>query len=242
MIGALRAEWGKTFSILSPALCLVATLMIVTITALSLGNDFVRGISIGEQPPGATLNAVEVLGPAVQFGLLTFAAFAMMIIAAEYSSGSIRSTLQAQPRRAIVLAGKTTVGAIAGLVAGTLIGGLGLAASYFALDGHADPFMEAPTLTALRVGALLAVTAVLVIAIGVIVRSAVGTLAISIVLLVGTLALPPSVSVWTPAGAAAQFITADSTDYPSIVGLTVVVVWAALAYGVASALLQRRDA
>ncbi|MFT4287877.1 hypothetical protein [Nocardioides sp.] len=242
MIGALRAEWGKTFSLLSPILCLAATLITVVVTALSLGNDFVRGLDIGEQPAGATANVVDVLGPAVQFGILTFAAFAMVTITAEYSSGSIHSTFQAQPRRALVLAGKSVIGVAIGLLSGTIVGALGLAAGLFALEGHAAALREPGAVTALRVGVLFAVAAILVIAIGVIVRSAVGTLAASLVLLVGMLALPPSVSVWTPAGGAAAFVTADHTDYPSFVGILVVAAWAAAAYVIASVLLQRRDA
>ncbi|MFT4136343.1 hypothetical protein [Microbacterium sp.] len=242
MISALRAEWGKTFSLLSPILCLAATLVIVVITALSLGNDFVRGIDIGEQPLGAVAGVADVLGPAVQFGNLTFAAFAMVTITAEYSSGSIHSTFQAQPRRAIVLAGKTVISIMVGLLSGTIVGALGLAAGLLALEGHTAALREPAVVTALRVGVLFAVTAILVIAIGVIVRSAVGTLAVSLVMLVGMLALPPSVSRWTPAGGAAAFVTADNADYPAFVGISVVAAWAAATYMIASVLLQRRDA
>lgn len=242
MIAALRAEWSKTFSILSPVLCLVATLVLVVVTAASLGNDFVRGIDIGEQPPGATQNAVEVLGPAVQFGLLTFAAFAMLPITSEYSSGSIRSTFQAQPRRGIVLAGKTAIVLAVGVLAGSVTGALGLAMSYLALADHAAPPAEPPVVTVFRIGALFAVAAILIIAVGTIVRSAVGTLAIGVVLLVGMLALSPSVSVWTPAGAAAEFITGSDAEYPSFVGLLIVAAWAVLTYAIASVILRRRDA
>jgi ABC-2 type transport system permease protein len=242
MIRALRAEWGKTFSILSPFLCLVGTVLLVVVTTATLGNDFVHGISTGEHPAQLTMRVTDVLGSAVQFGLLTFAAFAMTLITSEYSSGSIRSTFQAQPRRAVVLAGKTIIAAVLGLAAGCITGGLGLASGYLALNGHAAPHAEAPAVTVLRVGALFAVAAALVVAIGAIVRNAVGTLAIGAVLLVGMLALPPSISKWAPAGAAGQFLTASGTDYPPSIGLLVVVAWAAVAYTLASVLLHRRDA
>lgn len=242
MIRTVRAEWGKAFSILSPSACLIGTVMLIAITSSTLGNDFVHGIGIGEHPASQTMPSIDALGPAVQFGLLTFAAFAMVLITSEYACGSIRSTFQAQPRRAVVLAGKTVVGAVVGLVSGCVAGGLGLAAAYLALDGHAAPAAESPALTVLRVGALFAVAAVLVIAIGAIVRNGVGTLAVSVVVLVGMLTLPSSVSVWTPAGAAAQFVTANDDDYPSVVGLLVVAGWATAAYALASVLLRRRDA
>lgn len=242
MIRALRAEWGKSFSIPSPSLCLIGTVLLVVATAASLGTDFVHGISTGEHPGHAMMRTIDALGPAVQFGLLAFAAFAMVLITSEYATGSIRSTFQAQPRRAVVLASKTIVGAVVGFVTGCITGGLGLAAGHLALLGHAAPFAEPPAVTVLRVGVLFAAAAVLVVAIGAILRSAVGTLAVGVVLLVGMLALPSSVSVWTPAGGAAQFVTAGNVDYPSGVGLLIVLAWAAATYALAFVLLQRRDA
>jgi ABC-2 type transport system permease protein len=235
MIRALRAEWGKTFSILSPLLCLISTVVLVAATAASLGNDFVHGLGIGEHPAGATMRVVDALSPAVQFGLLTFTAAAMTLITSEYSTGSIRSTFQAQPRRSVVLAGKTLVAAALGVVSGAVAGVLGVAAGSLMLAEHTAPSAEAPVVTVARV-------AVLFVALGAIIRSAVGTLAVGLVLLVGMLALPPSMSVWTPAGAAGRFVTADDADYPAAVGLLIVAGWAAAAYAAASVLLERRDA
>ncbi|WP_029088815.1 ABC transporter permease [Brevibacterium album] len=242
MIGALRAEWGKTFSIRTPVLCLIGTLLLVVVTAGMLGNDFVRSIDIGEQAPDARMSAVSALGPAVQFGLLTFAAFAMALITSEYPGGGMRSTLQAQPRRGVVLAAKSAIGAGIGLVCGSVTGGIGLAVSELALGGHSAPAAEPAALIALRVGTLFAVSAVLVMALGTIIRSAVGTLAAAAALLVGMLALPPAAGIWTPAGAAAKFIAADASDYPPSIGLLIVTGWAAAAYAVASVLFARRDA
>lgn len=242
MIRALGAEWGKTFSILSPLLCLISTVVLVAVTAASLGNDFVHGLSLGEHPAGTTMRVVDVLGPAVQFGLLTFTAAAMTLITSEYSTGSIRSTFQAQPRRWVVLAGKTLVAVALGVVSGAVAGGLGVAAGSLTLAGHAAPAAESAAVTVARVAALFGVVAVLVVALGAIIRSAVGTLSVGLVLLVGMLAMPPSMSVWTPAGAAGRFVTGDGTDYPSVVGLLIVAGWAAAAYAAASVLLERRDA
>ncbi|WP_286344974.1 hypothetical protein [Frondihabitans sucicola] len=225
-----------------PVLCLLGTVLLVLITATSLGNDFVHGGDLGEHPADAVMPAVHALGPAIQFGLVTFAAFAMMLITSEYSTGSIRSTLLAEPRRQVVLASKALVGFVAGLVVGAAVGALGLAASELALQGHAAAATENPAVTVVRVAGLFALAAVLVVALGAIIRSAVGTLAAGVVLLVGTLALPATVSVWTPAGAAGEFVEASDASYPSIVGLGVIALWAAAAYAVAGWLFHRRDA
>jgi ABC-2 type transport system permease protein len=215
---------------------------LVVITAASLGNDFVHGIGSGEHPADAVMPAVSALGPAVQFGLLTFTAFAMMLITTEYATGSIRSTLQAEPRRGVVLASKALIGLGVGLVVGAVVGGVGLAVSHLVLQGHATVATESPIVTVLRVAGLFAVAAVLVVALGAIIRSAVGTLAAGVVLLVGTLALPASMSVWTPGGAAGEFLEASTDHYPSIIGLMIIAAWAAIAYLVATWLLYRRDA
>jgi ABC-2 type transport system permease protein len=242
VIRALNAEWGKTWSVRAPLLCLLGTVLLVMITAASLANDFVHGIGSGEHPVGAVMPAVSALGPAVQFGLAAFTAFAMTLITSEYTTGSIRSTLQAEPRRGVVMASKALIGLAVGLAAGAAVGALGLATSDLALQGHAAIAGESPVVTVMRVAGLFAVAAVLVVALGVIIRSAVGTLAVGVVLLLGTLALPSSVSAWTPGGAAGEFLEASNNSYPSIVGLVVITVWAATACLVAIWLLHRRDA
>jgi ABC-2 type transport system permease protein len=242
MIHAISAEWGKTWSVRSPMLCLLSTVLLVVLTAASLANDFVHGIGIGEHPADATVPAASNLGPAIQFGLLTFTAFAMTLMTSEYTTGSIRTTFQAEPRRGVVLASKTLIGLLVGLVMGAVVGALGLAASDLALQGHSAIASESAVVTVTRVSGVFALAAVLVVALGAIIRSAVGTLAAGIMLLVGALALPTSVSVWTPAGGAGQFLEASDEHYPSVVGLVVIAVWAAVAYAVAAWLLRRRDA
>lgn len=55
---------GKTWSVRTPWWCLAATVVLVLAAASSssLANDFVHGIGTGEQPPAASMPAVEALG------------------------------------------------------------------------------------------------------------------------------------------------------------------------------------
>jgi ABC-2 type transport system permease protein len=242
MIRAIRAEWGKTWSVRAPLLCLLGTVLLVVTTSAALGNDFVHGIGMGERPPGAAMPLVSALGPAVQFGLLTFTAFTMTLVTSEYTTGSIRSTLQAAPRRWVVLTSKAVIGLLVGFVLGAAVGALGLAAADLALQGHAAPAGESLPPTTLRAASLFAVSSVLVVALGAIIRSSVGTLACGAVLLVGTLALPASASVWTPGGAAGEFLEWSAASYPPVWGLAVIALWAGAIYLLALWSLHRRDA
>ncbi|MFI6513761.1 hypothetical protein ACIBCT_39680 [Streptosporangium sp. NPDC050855] len=241
MIGALRAEWGRTWSIRSPWFCLAGAVLTVVGIAGTLANDFVHGLGTGEHGTADTMAASDAAGPAVQFGLVVFAAFAMITITSEYATAGILATFQAEPRRVLVLAAKAAVAAGVGLPAGALAGCLATALAHLTLGGHAAPASEVAAVTGLRAGALFAVSAVLVVALGALIRSAVGTLAVAVVLLVGTLALP-SVAAWTPAGAVAEFLGAGQGTYPPIAGLLVVAAWAAALFAGASWALTRRDA
>ncbi len=239
---ALFAEWGKTWSVRAPLATLLGVPIVVIVTAFTLANDFVVGLGSGEHPGVEVMPIGDAIGPAVQFGMVVLAAFAMSPITTEYSTRTIASTLAAQPRRARVLSAKTLIVAAVGLVVGVMSGVAGVALVDVALQGHLAPGGENPILTGLRVGALFAATAVLALGIGAIVRSSVGTLSIATMVLVGTLVLPPSISVWTPGGAAGEFLTASDAAYPSAVGLAIDVAWAAAAYGLGLWAMRRRDA
>jgi ABC-2 type transport system permease protein len=75
----------------------------------------VAHFSFGPQmPPSPDNTAVGALTGGVRFAGVIVIAFACMMITGEYSTGMIRSTLAAQPRRSVAFAAKA---AVAGLVA-----------------------------------------------------------------------------------------------------------------------------
>ncbi|MGH3070526.1 MAG: ABC transporter permease subunit [Streptosporangiaceae bacterium] len=203
-------------------------------------------------------------------GLIAVVVVAVMFITAEYRRGLIRTTLAASPRRGRVLAAKSIV---AGAV--TLVAGLAAAAVVVPLAlrlSHGKGFYVLPVtaLTELRVmagsAAVLAVTAVLAVAIGTMLRrSAAAVTAVVVVIILpyilGTAAvLPLSAEQWllrlTPAAAFAiqQSVPqyAQVTDnytptngffpLPPWGGFAVLCAWAALALASAHYLLRRRDA
>lgn len=165
----------------------------------------------------------------------------MQLITAEYSTGLIRSTLQAQPRRHLVLGAKALVAAAVGAVAGATLGAAAGATSVAILGDH---LAEGRTITQMSVssGCMLAVVGVLVVGLGAALRSAVGTLALSAVILVGSLALPDNIGRWTPGQAGAALLEGGGQFYGSGTGLALLVVWAAASLGSGMWLLERRDA
>jgi ABC-2 type transport system permease protein len=241
MLRTIWAEWGKTWSVRAPWACLLTAAALVLVTATSLANDFVHGFGTGERPPGATMPLVDAVGPALQFGQLVFATFALQLITAEYSTGSISATLRAQPRRHLVVLSKAAIAAGCGLVVGALLGALSDWASRLVLGDYTATGGQSLVEVAVRSGTLLALVAVLVVGLGAALRSAVGTLAAVTVVLLATLALPSSAGRWAPGQAGATWLAGASDPYPTEVGLLVVTAWAAAALVVALWLVERRD-
>jgi ABC-type transport system involved in multi-copper enzyme maturation permease subunit len=202
-------------------------------------------------------------------GLIAVTVIGVMFITAEYRRGLIRTTLAASPRRGRVLAAKAIViGAVsypAGLVAAAVvvIFGKGI------LRANGVYVHPATALTQVRLvagtAALLAVTAVLALAIGAILRRSAAAVSAAIVVIVlpyvlAMSILPAGAAQWllrvTPAAAfavqqaAARYPQVDSVYTPvegyfplaPWTGFAVLCAWAALALGVAAFLLRRRDA
>lgn len=238
----LSSEWGKTWSVRAPWACLAATALLVAVTALSLANDFVHGTGTGERPPGATMAVVDAVGPALQLGQVAFAAFALQLVTVEHATGSIRATLQAQPRRHLVLVSKAVVAATCGAVAGAVLGAVSAWGSRLALGTHVAAGGPSLLGVAARSAVLLTLVAVLVVGLGAVLRSAVGTLTASTVLLLATLALPEGIGRWAPGQAGVALVDAGSAQCSTAVGLLVLAAWAGAALAAGLWLMERRDA
>jgi len=103
---AMAAEWTKLWSVRSTMWTLVATgVAVVGLSALSTGtlspNDII------EDPTRRSLIGIFL-------GQLIFGVLGVLVMSAEYGTGTIRATLSAAPRRPVVLAAKIIVfGAVA---------------------------------------------------------------------------------------------------------------------------------
>ncbi len=204
-------------------------------------------------------------------GLIAMVVIGVMFITAEYRRGMIRTTFTASPRRGRVLAAKAIVlGGVVFVVSLAAVA-ITIPVSDHLLHENGNPIFPLPALTLLRVeagtAALLAVSAVLALAIGSLVRrSAVAvTVVIAGIVLPYLLAvlsgvLPPGAEEWlvrvTPAAAFA--IQQTSPAYRQVLatytpgtgyfplapwaGFGVLCAWAAVALALAAYVLRRRDA
>jgi ABC-type transport system involved in multi-copper enzyme maturation permease subunit len=204
-------------------------------------------------------------------GLIVVIVVGTVFITAEYRRGLIRTTLAANPRRGRVLAAKAIVIGSVTFVAGLAAAAVAVPLGESIMRANGNDILPVTALTELRVvvgtAALLAVAAVLALAIGTILRrsaEAVTTLIVLIVVpyvLAIAAPLPESVSEWllrlTPAAAFA--IQQSVPRYPQVnasllttlhdfyplepwAGFAVLCAYTAIALGLATFLLRRRDA
>ena len=131
MAHALHAEWTKLRTVAGPA-WLLAALVTLTIAVSALATAAVTcpsGTACAVDPAKLSLTGI-------QFGQAIVAVLAVLAITSEYSTGMIRVTLTAMPRRTTVLAAKA--GLLAGLVlaAGALAAAGSVLAGRLILPGH----------------------------------------------------------------------------------------------------------
>jgi ABC-type transport system involved in multi-copper enzyme maturation permease subunit len=195
----------------------------------------------------------------------------VMFITAEYRRGLIRTTFTASPRRGRVLAAKAIVLAAVTFAAGLVAVAVTIPLAERLLHENGNPIYPVGMLTGTRIvagtAALLAVSAVLGLAVGTLLRRSAGavTAVIAGMVLPYLLAtvpgiLPVGAAQWllrvTPAAAFA--VQQSATQYPQVTtvytpgtgyfplapwaGFAVLCAWAAAALVLALFLLRRRDA
>jgi ABC-2 type transport system permease protein len=255
---ALHAEWTKLRTVASPLWLLLG--MIAATVVLSAGaTSVVTCMSAG---CGGDMTKLSLIG--VELGQALAAILAVLVISGEYSSGMIRTTLTAMPRRATVFAAKaitlTGVVAVAGTTAvlGSLLAGRLILPrhGFTATRGYpALSLADGPTLRA-TAGSILYLTLIALLSLGIatIVRDS----ATSIGVILGLLYLLPIISqvIGNPhwqrllqqiapmsAGLAIQATTnLHSLPLSPWAGLGVTTGWAATALMAGGLLIGKRDA
>ena len=128
---ALHAEWTKLRTVAGPAWLLAAT-VVLTVAVSAAATAAVRCPSGIACPVDTTKLSLS----GIQLGQAVVAILAVLAISGEYSTGMIRITLTAMPRRSAVLAAKAAI--LTGLVlaAGTIAVLGSLLAGRLILPGH----------------------------------------------------------------------------------------------------------
>jgi ABC-2 type transport system permease protein len=247
----IAAEWIKFRTLRSSWAVLGAALIGMVIIALIVGYN-TRHLSPNLQPddlaPSATLQGYYL-------GQLLIGALGVLFVSGEYSTGMIRSTLAAVPRRLPVLWAKLIVFISLIAVSMTAISVVAFLCAQ-AVIGHSRTGFSLSDPGVLRVvigtGVYLTLVGVLGSALGWIVRSTPGAL---VAYFATVLVLPvlfgtvlgnwgKHVAQFMPSTAGASFSTSihESPRLPPWTGLGVLIAWVALAVAIAAVQLRRRDA
>ncbi|HJX78314.1 ABC transporter permease subunit [Glutamicibacter sp.] len=247
LLAAARAESTKFFGLRTLA-GLYASGILVTIAL---------GWLLGASAKASGDNGFDTVMPApllvfatLQFGQLFFAAAAALHITNEYSSGTIATTLQSVPRRAILLTAKALFLAIAGLLTGMVM--ILLATIPTALSAEKYGVFDLSDLLSAAVGAgvYLALLSVMVLGLGLVTRNSAGAIVSAIILLVGLpqiLQLIPihwvqTLTQFLPTNAATFMATGASEPYGPGMALLVLIAWSVVLLGAGWMSLKRRDA
>jgi ABC-2 type transport system permease protein len=259
LLDALHAEWTKLRTISGPGWLLLG------VVALTIGLG-VAAVGATHCPAGAqcAVDPTKLSLTGIQFGQAVVAILAVLTICNEYSTGMIRVTLAAMPRRELVYAAKAIVVTGLVLVAGALAAGGSVLAGHLILPGHGFTAARGfhvvslsygPTLRA-AVGSVLYLGLIALLSLGI--AAMIRDSAVSIGAVLGVLYLFPIILAfvtnatwqhrlerWTPtvAGLTIQATTGvRSLPISPWGGLGVLAIWAGVALLAGGSVLRFRDA
>ncbi|MEU3559936.1 ABC transporter permease [Kitasatospora sp. NPDC006786] len=256
-VRVLRSEWAKLWSLRSTWITLGLALLFLVgfglIAAYQFKSRMTSGRPMDRDFASASTLSLSLFG--TNFAQLALGVLGVLVAAGEYSTGMIRSTLAAVPRRLPVLWSKAAVYGLIALVLGTV----GVFAVFVADSGVLSGTRVAMTLSdagvvrgLLGAGLYLALVGVIGVALGALLRSVAGGIAVlvaTLMLVPGLTSLLPSawqshLSPYLPshAGEAMFALHHDSTTLSPTVGLAVFLGWMVLALGAAAVRLVRTDA
>jgi ABC-type transport system involved in multi-copper enzyme maturation permease subunit len=257
--GLMRAEWTKIRSVRSTVWTLVI-FVVVCVGLTALIAWLTESHWYGPRAASRDINVISdpvgfILGTGVGLGQLAICVLGVLVITSEYSTGVIRASLLAVPRRIPVLAAKAAVFAVLLLVVTEIVAFCSFFVGSAILHAHVQVSLSGSGVTRAVIGAglYLIVLGLLALAIGTMIRHTAGAIAtvIGIVFVLPILSglLPGSwgahINAYLPeqAGTLITHTREQSGDLLSPwQGFGVLCIWTVLALAVAAYLLERRDA
>jgi ABC-2 type transport system permease protein len=252
----VRSEWTKFRTVRSTWWCIFVTIVLVLaiggLVSWASGYHYSRGDASDRLTfdPTARSTAGAVLGQ------LSMAVLGILFITSEYSSGMIRSSLAAVPRRGRILGVKAALFAAVSLVVGEVLAFGSFVMGQAILKSQGAPTASLSNGTDLRavvgVGLYLVVLAIIALGIGAIVRST----AVAIVTVVVMLYVVPAIlagvndsvtqgilKYWpTQAGAQIVQVHRDAHTLSAWPGFAVMVIFGVVVLAAALFTMNRRDA
>ena len=256
--GAVRSEWTKLWSVRSTGWSLVAMstisvglMSVIAWTAVRQWKD----LEAEEQASLAGQPLEIILSRPIYIAQLVVAVLGVMAVTADYTTGMIRPTLQAQPRRLTVLTAKVLVLAAIMLAVGELLSFLAFAVGKPIIAERIPVRLGADGILRAVIGAGLYLTllSLFSLAVGTVIRHTAGaiTTVLGLVLVISGLTglLPGTwgarVNAWMPTNAG-QLILQSQPDPDAVLtpwqGLAVFTGWTTLLLALGAILLVHRDA
>lgn len=244
------SEWTKLRSVRST----FWALLVATVTPVAVSA--IVAVAFATAPKAGAANTDPLLPEVIslEYAVIAVAVLGVLAFTAEYSTGLIRVTFAAAPRRRAVLAAKALVLATVTLAVGEAVAFASFGLDQAVLAGHHQgvslgrPGVPGAVLCA---GLLLCVCTLLGLALGAIIRHTAGGIAatIAVIIVPGIVALLPS--PWS--GRIGRFTLLEAARQVSALhpatnlfspawSLLVVLAWPAAALALAAILITRRDA
>jgi ABC-type transport system involved in multi-copper enzyme maturation permease subunit len=257
--GSARSEWTKLRTVRSTTWSLVTMIVLsIGIGVLATATEASRWAStpsfgrLGFDPTSLSLTGLL-------FGQLAIGVLGILVVSAEYGTGTIRATLAAIPNRRLVLATKAAVFATVSVVVGLVVSFAAFFIGQAMLAGsapHATIGGPGVLRAVIGAGLYLAVLGLLAMGLATIIRHTAGAISafvgVLFILPLVTQALPfslrQSVGKFLPANIGANLITTVHQSGPNAaafspwVGFALLCGYAVVALGTGAWLLQRRDA
>jgi ABC-2 type transport system permease protein len=262
----VRSEWIKLRTLRSTFWTVISAVVLVVGIATLVASAIPEKAALVDRVSAAQRAAVEAQAAnfattaataGLTFASLIIAVLGVLVISGEFSTGMIRSSFTAVPRRFPVFAAKTLVLFVVAFVVGlvSFAASWGVAVPILTSKGYTGDLFSAGTLWAiLGAGAYLGLVAVFALGVGAILKSTAGGIAGAL----GVLLVLPIIAGLVSGLTRTQWV-ADAEHYlisnagSGMAGITngslepwanvvTVLVWAAVAFVAGSLLLQRRDA
>ncbi|MGX2994471.1 ABC transporter permease [Streptomyces sp. JNUCC 64] len=250
----LRSEWTKIRSVASTvwtlSLTFVVTVGLGVLISVLARNEF-DNLSPGDR---LSFDPTLVSFAGMTLGQLAMIVFGVLVVSNEYSTGMIRTSLAAVPRRGVFLAGKVTVATALALVVGVLTAFASFFLGQAALGEHRAALSDPGVLRAV-IGGGLYMTLIAVFSMGVATMLRSPMLALGILMpffflisaILGNVSATKKVGQFLPDQAGSKIMEVvrppgDDTPYGPWGGLTIMVVWVVVALLGGYLLLKRRDA
>ncbi|HEY6623259.1 MAG TPA: ABC transporter permease [Acidimicrobiales bacterium] len=253
--GSLRSEWTKLRTVRSTVWTLAA------LVAASIGVGIIASAETASH--WATMSAADKVGydptnlslTGLALGQIAIGVLGVLIITAEYSTGTIRATLAAVPNRPLVLASKAAVFGGVALVVGEVVSFIAFLTGQSLLSGqapHASLGQPGVLQAVVLAGVYVAGIGLVAMGLGAIIRHTAGAISalvglvfiVPLVLQAFPTSIKNSVSRYFPSdvGSAMASVHRQAHSLSPGVALAVLCIYVVVALALGGWLLVRRDA